>query len=108
MENRATALLAFAAGVTVGVTWPRTRKYVVPYFRLANKGIPATASWAVYLCFSQKERLEDIVAKAKGRKAKAPERGPAEQEGEMPERKCHPPNHWSPTSKRSLPAEDPV
>lgn len=73
MENKVTAILALAAGMAIGLTWPRTKKYVRPILKGAQNGVGA-AYWRIMgFCATQKERVEDLVAGAKAKK-KSPRR----------------------------------
>lgn len=62
MNKRSTVLLVLAAGVAIGLTWPRTKKYVTPLLNGVRKGVGAASGWLVGAGAAQKKRLGDLVA----------------------------------------------
>jgi len=78
MDKKLTAMLALAAGLAIGLTWPRTKKYVNPLLNGAHKGVGWACGWLVGLGAAQKKRLGDLVVKMGGDKKKPaakPKRG---------------------------------
>ncbi len=58
-------MLAFAAGIAIGMNWPKIRKYLKPYMnKMGKKGAMAYAS-IIKQFAEQKEKLEDTLASAK-------------------------------------------
>lgn len=72
MTKKVTALLALAAGLVIGLTWPRTKKYVNPLLNGARKGVGSACGWLVGFGTAQKKRLGDLVSKAGTEKKKKP------------------------------------
>ena len=68
MTKKVTALLALAAGLVIGGTWPRTKTYVHPLLNGARKGLGSACGWLVGFGTAQKRRLDGLVSKASTRK----------------------------------------
>ncbi len=72
MNKRLTALVALEAGLVIGLTWPRTKKYVYPFLNGAYKGVGSACGWLVGFGTAQKKRLGDLVSKTGTEKKKKP------------------------------------
>lgn len=72
-ENRNSMLpilLAFAAGVAVGVNWPKIKKHLEPYMKkMGEKGAKGYGNMVKFFA-EQKERMDDSLAEAKVTKKK--------------------------------------
>lgn len=64
MTKQVTGLLALAAGLVLGGTWPRTKTYVTPLLNGARKGVGSAGGWLVGFGSAQKARLGGLVSKA--------------------------------------------
>ena len=62
MENKLSAVMIFAAGVTVGLNWPKIKKAAGPYWKQLEKS--GTSGYAALLRFlvERKEHFEDMMA----------------------------------------------
>ena len=72
MNKKLTALLALEAGLVIGLTWPRTKKYVYLLLNGARKGVGSACVWLVGFGTTQKKRLGDVISKAGTEKKKKP------------------------------------
>ncbi len=81
MDKKTSALMAFLAGVIVGMNWPKISKHLNPYMQELGK--KSTDGYNNLLRFfaEQKERIEDTVAEAKVKKTKAKAKGGAKAKG---------------------------
>ena len=71
MNNKWTGVLLFLAGVSVGMNWPKIRKFALPYFKDIEKGGAVGYAALVRFMMEQKEKLEDMLAEAKITRTKA-------------------------------------
>jgi len=70
LNNKAMGALLFLAGVVVGVNYPKIKKQLQPVMKTLGKK-SGDAYVAVFKFFaSQKERVEDLLAKTRIKKAK--------------------------------------
>ncbi len=65
ISNRNMGILLFVAGIAVGANYPKMRKQLKPVMK--NLGKKSTESYAAVAKFlaTQKEHVEDLIAKAK-------------------------------------------
>lgn len=70
MNNKTMGALLFLAGVIVGVNYPKIKKQLQPVMKtLGKKSGDAYVAVSKFFA-SQKERVEDLLAKARVKKAK--------------------------------------
>lgn len=70
MNNKTIGALLFLAGVVVGVNYPKIKKQLQPVMKtLGKKSADAYVAVAKFFA-SQKERIEDLLAKTRIKKAK--------------------------------------
>jgi len=72
MNRKLVALLGLEAGLVIGLTWPRTKKYVYLLLNGAYKGVGSACGWLVGFGTAQKKRLGDRVSMAGTKKKKKP------------------------------------
>lgn len=74
--NKQTAMvLAFAAGVLVGINWPKIKQHIGPLITaVSNKSAEMYSGIAKFMA-EQKESMEDKVAASKVRKVKKTQGG---------------------------------
>lgn len=78
MDNKTTALIAFLAGLAVGLNWPKIQKFLEPHLKGLGEGMTKFIA-------EQKERAEDLMAEVKAKKAPpAPPTPPTEGAGSPP------------------------
>ncbi|MBE3036608.1 MAG: hypothetical protein IMZ52_01260 [Actinobacteria bacterium] len=63
-------LLAFAAGVALGVNWPKMEKYLEPYMKKMGKKGAESYDNMIKFFAEQKEGMDDALAEAKVTKKK--------------------------------------
>lgn len=74
MDNRSTVLLAFLAGVAIGINWPKVRKHLKPYLATTGEASTKALHGLLGLIMSAKEQAEDVFAEAKIKKTNSPGR----------------------------------
>ncbi len=72
MNKKLVALLGLEAGLVIGLTWPRTKKYVYFVLNGARKGVVSACVWLVGVGTAKRKRLGDAVSRAGTRKKKKP------------------------------------
>ena len=70
MDKKLTVFLSLAVGLVIGLTLPRTRKYVTPLLNGARKGVGSACGWLVGVGTASKKRLGDLGSKAGTRNKK--------------------------------------
>lgn len=70
MNNKAMGALLFLAGVMVGVNYPKIKKQLQPAMKTLGKKSGDAYVAAAKFFASQKERVEDLLAKTRIKKAK--------------------------------------
>ena len=71
MDRKMGMILAFAAGIAVGMNYSKIRKVLNPYLKGAGEKTSDVYEGIVKFMADQKEKVEDIVAEMKHKKGKA-------------------------------------
>ncbi|MBU4256248.1 MAG: hypothetical protein L6265_10770 [Thermoplasmatales archaeon] len=64
VEKGAVPVLAFVAGIYVGMHWKEIKKFVEPYLKGIEGGAAGFSNEAVKFFMEQKEHVEDLMAEA--------------------------------------------
>ncbi len=72
MNKKLAALLGLEAGLVIGLTWPRSKKYVYFLLNGARAGVGSACGWLVGFGTAQTKRLGDRGSKAGRKKKKKP------------------------------------
>lgn len=70
MDKKMVMVLAFAAGITVGMNYSKIRKLLNPYLKGAGEKTSDIYEGIVKFMAEQKEKIEDIAAEMKHKKGK--------------------------------------